>query len=220
MASAFVLQRIKSVFSRLDISELEPAGAVQPGDVPRTILDDGRIVEFRIQHGNERTVGPAGVGYHHMPLQFTLIDRVAGGKDIGKIAKDIAFVEVFDPFPELQRIGRIVLQRILDPHGYRPQLGVYYRIRLWNRIYQQFCPDVFPLDVFVEIEDDLFSGETFDRVGRQGRYQPWRDRVPGPAGWRHDIGAPQVTDGAEKDQCKKDEKIQTMHFANIIRLGV
>lgn len=130
---------------------------------------------------------------------------VAGGEAEDIILEEVAFVQVFDGLAEVDGVGGVVGQRLLELHddGFVFQLDVEFLLH--RRRNHHVLLGVVEGDIFVEGDFDFLSDEACAMVFGHGAYDDrWRG-VLRPASGCYGIGAMLGEEGREEKSKEKDD---------------
>ena len=105
----------------------------------------------------------------------------------------IALVVVLHGIAEIDRIGGIRQQFVLQLDGHRLGIALYRRLFALRRRYGHLLHSVVELDVLVEMENNLLILYTRCTNGRIGIFQDWRSLVVKTATWAARAGAAEKT---------------------------
>lgn len=136
---------------------------------------------------------------------------VAGGEAIDIILEEVAFVQVLDGFAEIDGVGGVFCQWLLELHNYGLVFQLDVGLFLHRRRNHHFLLGVIKSDVFVEGDFDLLADEIGAMVfGHGANDHRWRG-ILGTARRSYGIGA---TLAEECHQQQREAKKQVFQFPN------
>lgn len=155
------------VFLVGEVAETEMAFVVGLGGVGRMRGHD-RVVERLIEEDKDFLVGFAGEGVGYRAAKGKTVEAGAGGEDVAEIAEQVALVVVGNGVAELEKVGGVGLQRVLDDDLYLLSRGGDLRELFHRRGDNYLIVSVFQNHILVCLQREAIGGEVGGAVF--GRY--------------------------------------------------
>ena len=123
---------------------------------------------------------------HDIARHLQRVDMVAGGEGIGIVAQGIALVVVADGIGEVDGVGGVGFQGVLQSHRDALALSFYLRCLYLRRRDDDILGGVVDGDVFVEVDDNLLLFDIGSPLGRLSADDMGRGLIiPSPVGTAH-----------------------------------
>ena len=207
--AVLVFEGKSTVASRLDALDAEASGAVRTRDAAEgTLVEDG-VVEERVdgEEADQHSLDGFQVGcIEHSARDFHGVYLAASAEAVGVVAHRVALVVVHDSVAEVDGVGGVSLQRVVERNLHVFAFGAYIGgFQLRGRD-DDFVVSVLELDKFVEANPHLACRDVHGAVGRIAGQHLRRYLVVDAA-----IGSADACASHQKEQCQACKYMFCLH---------
>ena len=180
---------------------------VGTGHAQHRFLYEARVFHLAVESDEYSLYGFEIVCLHHVSRHLERIDVVAGREAVGVITQGVALVVVAYGVREVDGVGGVGFQRVLQLYLYLLAGRLYFGLlQLWGRHYYLLC-GILKLYELVEVDVHLICRHVHTTIGRRCTNHTWRCLVIPSAIWATHTG----TRSEKEQEHKRKQKPYMPH---------
>ena len=150
-----ILQGIGAILARCHALHHEVPAAVSARYAQHRLGLEGRVCQIVVKSHHDTLDGFEVAGVEHVSCHFEGIDLLACREAVGIVAHRVTLVVVCDGVAEVDGVGRVLLQGVLQFHDDSLTSSFDFRhLELWWRD-DNLIGGIFQFDIFIEEDGDL-----------------------------------------------------------------
>ena len=206
-----ILQGVGTIGSRSDTLDHEMSTTVCTRYTKHGLGLESRIGKILVKTHRDTLDGFQIAGVEHIARNLQGINLVARRETISKRAHGVTLVVVADGIAEVDGVGSVGFQRVLQLHDHLLSRSLDLRhLQLWRRD-DHFVGGILEFDIFVEEDGDLLGRHVHRLIGRRTAHHLWRVVViPATIGRAH----PGARHDGAKRQTYVNQLLHALSFNN------
>ena len=207
VVAVLILQGVDAIVAWCHTTYYEVSARVGTSHTQHRFLDEARVFHLAIQSYEYSLDWFEIVCLHHVSRHLESVDVVAGREAVGVIAQGIALVVVADGIGEVDGVGGVGFQRVLQLHLYLLAGRLYFGLLQLRWRHHNLLGGVVELDELVEVDVHLICRHVHTTIGRRCTNHTWRSLVIPSAIWATHTGT-----RSEKEQEHKRKQKPYMPY--------